>query len=43
MEWPYPGKKKSDKRLSPFKRVKFKEAILGADTNFEPNNQILRK
>lgn len=43
MEWPQPGKKKSDKRLSPFKRAKFKEAILGAATNFEPNHQIMRK
>lgn len=43
MEWPYLGKKKSDERLSPFKRTKFEEAILGPDTNFEPNNQILRK
>lgn len=40
MEWPYPGKKKSDKRLSPFKRANLEEAILGADANFDPNNQI---
>lgn len=33
MEWPYPGKKKPDKRLSPFKRAKFEEAVLGATLN----------
>lgn len=43
MEWPYLGRKKSDKRLCPFKQTKFEEAILEPDTNFEPNNQILRK
>lgn len=43
MEWPYLGRKKSDKKLCPFKQTKFEEAILEPDTNFEPNNQILRK